>query len=425
MKKQPFYKQGIGHPFKQTDDNNIIYTDQPLHISGSPLKTHHKRGEFESLQHQDPNRGERVVDADGNQTWTHFTDSLTGKQANINQNRTYKRAMEIDKEAKNVPENLDLARYTDYAIKSRKHFDDTGKWLKFSDFEDQQQTDKMARNDGGLNIESQEVPKITPRGVIKSELPPIHGSGGDPFSTGTSSNNSGTEEVVSSTGGDPGSNKATEGLVRNYESKKGFTGNVRDDYIAKNISGEQAIRRSARGAKETAMGAGATRREAKAHKQLWKATAYAQEAGLTLGERDAKGNVIRQSQGVKQGSNMSDGKARRKAIKHMKRYNRLQHRMKPHEGHNIREGEIGDEYYGKGDVYNKGKGHGDGRNAQLRISGGSGPQSPKESSVWDIESNSNASASTNNTGGYSNQNNAKKKGGNTRKKIENYSGGLM
>ena len=31
MKEQPFYKKGIGHPLQQTETNDLLYIDQPLH----------------------------------------------------------------------------------------------------------------------------------------------------------------------------------------------------------------------------------------------------------------------------------------------------------------------------------------------------------------------------------------------------------
>ena len=57
----------------------------------------------------------------------------------------------------------------------------------------------------------------------------------------------------------------------------------------------------------------------------------------------------------------------------MRRYNRMQHRMKSHEGHNIDPKGIGSQYYGDKAKYNQNKdfaGH-DQRDAQKRVIGGS------------------------------------------------------
>ena len=61
--------------------------------------------------------------------------------------------------------------------------------------------------------------------------------------------------------------------------------------------------------------------------------------------------------------------------------------MKSHEGHNIDPKGIGSQYYGKGDVYNKPKGSGDGRNAQLRAAGGPGAVTVGNTNTQDLLNN--------------------------------------
>jgi len=71
-----------------------------------------------------------------------------------------------------------------------------------------------------------------------------------------------------------------------------------------------------------------------------------------------------------------------KGAKFTRRANRLRHRMKDYEGHNLRENEIGGQYYGDKAKFNQDPNFGahDQRNARARAAGGSATMNAKTTS---------------------------------------------
>ena len=320
----------------------------------------------------DPNRGEGP-------DFKTYTDPTTGKKAGIeyekgNLGRTYQDA--YAKRDMKTYGKMDLKQYTDFSKKQKAHYRTTGVWLSPDKMKEYEAKDKKGRGTF--------VPPSSNGNGNNNKPQIINSSGGNGNGNNTTikppSIGNFTSVAGVATNGKDTNGKDTEGgpkgLVKKYESQKGFSGDVLDKEIAKTTDA-QSIRRYARGMKDKALSAGATRREAKHHKMLGKALAYAQDAGMTLKETDAKGGVVNESVGKKSTSIIGDGKARKKAAKFIRRANRLAHRMKNYEGHNIRKGDVGSQYYGKEgeaitDVYNKPKGAGDGTDAQLRAKTGSG-----------------------------------------------------
>tara|TARA_Y100000004_G_scaffold133126_1_gene150329 strand:+ start:1928 stop:3097 length:1170 start_codon:yes stop_codon:yes gene_type:complete len=329
---------------------------KPFYKIGSIVK----EAALQQKGYLDPNRGEGP-------DFKTYTDPTTGKKAGIeyekgNLGRTYKDA--YAKRDMKTYGKMGLKEYTDFSKKQKAHYRTTGVWLSPDQMKAYKAKDTKGR---GTNNKPE---------IIKS-------SGGNGNNNTTNVNNNNTTDLITkNVVTDPNKSKDTngkdteggpKGLVRAYVPQKGFSGDVLDKDIADKTTDAQSIRRYARGLKSQAMGAGATRREAKHHKTLAKALAYAQDAGMTLKETDAKGGVVNESIGEKSKSSIKgkDGKARKKAMKLMKRANRLAHRMKDYEGHNIRKGDVGSQYYGDKQKYNQVT-PGDQRNAQLRAGAGSG-----------------------------------------------------
>ena len=146
-----------------------------------------------------------------------------------------------------------------------------------------------------------------------------------------------------------------KGLVREYETGKGFTGDVLDTQIVSQLD-KKNLKSFARKQKKESIKLGATRREARAQKELIKAVGYKAAAGINTREFDASGKVVREADTEGKGVGLQDvkaGRARKKGAKATRRFNRLQHRMKDYEGHNIRKNEICSQYYGYKDKFNQ------------------------------------------------------------------------
>jgi len=332
----------------------------------------YKIGSIVSEGYLDPNRGKKLEDG----TFGFYTDPTTKKKSTIeyergNLGRTHKDA--FDKRDMKTYGDMKLKEYTDFSKKQKAHYRTTGVWLSPDKMKEYEARDTKGRNNPGTFVPTNTTPPI-------SETNNLVNSSGNETSTlkgiGTfkdwSNKNKGSENKINLN--EPikfdkidlsGGKEA--GLVRKFESQKGFSGDVLDKEIAKTTDA-QSIRRYARGMKDKALSAGATRREAKHHKMLGKALAHAQDAGMVLKETDAKGNVVNESVGKKSTSIVGDGKARKKAAKFMRRANRLAHRMQKHEGHNMRKDDVGSQYYGKQQKYNQVTA-GDQRDAS-RLSGG-------------------------------------------------------
>ena len=332
----------------------------------------YKIGSIVSEGYLDPNRGKKLEDG----TFGFYTDPTTKKKSTIeyergNLGRTHKDA--FDKRDMKTYGKMDLKQYTDFSKKQKAHYRTTGVWLSPDKMKEYEARDTKGRNNRDPLVPTNTTPPI-------SETNNLVNSSGNETSTlkgiGTfkdwSNKNKGSENKINLN--EPikfdkidlsGGKEA--GLVRKFESQKGFSGDVLDKEIAKTTDA-QSIRRYARGMKDKALSAGATRREAKHHKMLGKALAHAQDAGMVLKETDAKGNVVNESVGKKSTSIVGDGKARKKAAKFMRRANRLAHRMQKHEGHNMRKDDVGSQYYGKQQKYNQVTA-GDQRDAS-RLSGG-------------------------------------------------------
>ncbi len=358
MKEQPFYKKGIGHPLQQTETNDLLYIDQPLHQNGT----------------LDPLRGDKDKKTD---KYTHYTDPASGTQGKLDSGRSYAQAYKIAKEKGLSPEGESQSDYTKFAKWQLGSYRDTGVWKSREDYASQFKSDTEARNgnetissgggrksEKGLNIERHEVNKF--------DVPEITASG-DP------------SELSKSESLTPESTKSSsKGYIQAYEKGKGFSGEVLDKEVVGQL-GKKELNAYARAQKKKALSLGATRREARAHKMDIKALGHYASAGETLKERDAQGNIVRESDteglGVGRQQNMA-GKARKKGAKFTRRANRLRHRMKDHEGHNLRENEIGGQYYGDTAKFNQNQNFGahDQRNAQARAAGGSATMNAKTTS---------------------------------------------
>jgi len=359
MKKPAFYKTGIGHPFKQTDDNNVIYTNQPLHL-------HEPGHKYEEQKFKDQNRGDKV---DGE--FQTFTDPKTGKKASINLNRSYATAQAIDEREGNVPPGLKPAEYKIFAQASKKNFHDTGKWLKWGDYSG----GRDANTDAGVIDNGNGSGNGT--GTPETKVEVTDNGNGNGNGTETPETIVEKEEIVppETPGDETPDTSAEKGYIRDYVKGEGFQGEVLDREVVGQM-GRKELNAYARAQKKKALSLGATRREARAHKMDIKALGHYASAGETLKERDAQGNIVRESDteglGVGRQQNMA-GKARKKGAKFTRRANRLRHRMKDHEGHNLRENEIGGQYYGDTAKFNQNPNFGahDQRNAQARAAGGS------------------------------------------------------
>jgi len=358
MKEQPFYKKGIGHPLQQTETNDLLYIDQPLHQNGT----------------LDPLRGEKDKTTD---KYTHYTDPSSGTQGKLDSGRSYAQAYKIAKEKGLSPEGESQSDYTKFAKWQLGSYRDTGVWKSREDYASQFKSDTEARNgnetissgggrkpEKGLNIERHDVSKF--------DVPEITASG-DP------------SELSKSESLTPESTKSpSKGYIQAYEKGKGFSGEVLDKEVVGQL-GKKELNAYARAQKKKALSLGATRKEARAHKMDIKALGHYASAGETLKERDAQGNIVRESDteglGVGRQVNMA-GKARSKGAKFTRRANRLRHRMKDHEGHNLRENEIGGQYYGDKAKFNQDSNFGahDQRNAQARAAGGSATMNAKTTS---------------------------------------------
>jgi len=358
MKEQPFYKKGIGHPLQQTETNDLLYIDQPLHQNGT----------------LDPLRGEKDKKTD---KYTHYTDPSSGTQGKLDSGRSYAQAYKIAKEKGLSPEGESQSDYTKFAKWQLGSYRDTGVWKSREDYASEFESDKTARNgnetissgggrkpEKGLNIER--------HSVNKPAVPEITASG-DP------SELSKPESIT------PESTKSpSKGYIQAYEKGKGFSGKVLDKEVVGQL-GKKELNAYARAQKKKALSLGATRREARAHKMDIKALGHYASAGETLTERDAQGNIVRQSDteglGIGKQVNMA-GKARKKGAKFTRRANRLRHRMKDYEGHNLRENEIGGQYYGDKAKFNQDPNFGahDQRNARARAVGGSATMNAKTTS---------------------------------------------
>ena len=357
----------------------------------------YKIGSIVKEGYLDPNRGKKLKDG----TFGFYTDPTTKKKSTIEYEkgslgRTYQDA--FAKRDMKTYGGMDLKQYTDFSKKQKAHYRTTGVWLSPDKMKEYEAKDTSATNNPGPFVPTNNTPPPP------SDNTPPNTPKDDP----TKLKHISYKDFLKNKNNDPGNkNNDNEpikfdkidlsggreaGLVRKFESQKGFSGDVLDKEIAKTTDA-QSIRRYARGMKDKALSAGATRREAKHHKMLGKALGFAQDAGMTLKETDAKGGVVNESVGEKSKSIVGDGKARRKANRLMKRANRLAHRMKDYEGHNVRKGDVGGQYYGKGDVYNQAAGTGDGRNAQLRV-GSPGAMNKVKSIVGKTNGNSNSDTST-------------------------------
>ena len=360
MKEQPFYRKGIGHPLQQTETNDVLYINKP------PL---HQNGTL------DPLRGDKDKKTD---KYTHYTDPSSGTQGKLDSGRSYAQAYKIAKEKGLSPEGESQSDYAKFAKWQLGSYRDTGVWKSREDYASQFKSDTDARN-GNETISSgggrkQEKGLQIEKHKIDSSLGKI-----EPTGSGDISELSKSESLT------PESTKSSsKGYIQAYEKGKGFSGEVLDKEVVGQL-GKKELNAYARAQKKKALSLGATRKEARAHKMDIKALGHYASAGETLKERDAQGNIVRESDteglGVGRQVNMA-GKARSKGAKFTRRANRLRHRMKDHEGHNIRKNEIGGQYYGDKAKFNQDPNFGahDQRNAQARAAGGSATMNAKTTS---------------------------------------------
>ena len=358
MKEQPFYKKGIGHPLQQTETNDLLYIDQPLHQNGT----------------LDPLRGEKDKKTD---KYTHYTDPSSGTQGKLDSGRSYAKAYKIAKEKGLSPEGESQSDYTKFAKWQLGSYRDSGVWKSREDYASEFASDKDARNgtetiSSGGGRKPEKASDIEQSGVNKFDVQGEVASGD-------------ISELSKSQSLTPESTKSpSKGYIQAYEKGKGFSGEVLDKEVVGQL-GKKELNAYARAQKKKALSLGATRKEARAHKMDIKALGHYASAGETLKERDAQGNIVRESDteglGVGRQVNMA-GKARSKGAKFTRRANRLRHRMKDHEGHNIRKNEIGGQYYGDKAKFNQDPNFGahDQRNAQARAAGGSATMNAKTTS---------------------------------------------
>ena len=370
----------------------------PFYKIGSALKQNGKI---------DPNSGKAI-----NGQYKTYTDSVTGKKTDIeyekgNLGRTDKDAWD-ERDTKTYGD-MSLKQYTDFSKKQKDHYKTTGVWRDRNEMEGFERKDKTAIKSGGGDSGS---------GVNKfvASTPPSSGDGiGKGIGTfkewlagknnNTSDGSGGKIDInkpitfpeVDLSGG----RKA--GLVRQFDSKKGgFQGDVLDQDLMKSGTDRSSIRQLRKGVKGTSKAMGATGREARAQAQLAKAVRLNAAAGLVTQETDASGKTVNESATKGLGLDptaAAGGKARKRAAKAMRRYNRMQHRMKSHEGHNLNKNEIGGQYYGQGDVYNKATGAGDGRDGQLKV-GSSGAMNKVKSIVGKTNGKTNGNPDSNTSTPY-------------------------
>ena len=129
MKEQPFYKKGIGHPLQQTETNDLLYIDQPLHQNGT----------------LDPLRGEKDKKTD---KYTHYTDPASGTQGKLDSGRSYAQAYKIAKQKGLSPEGESQSDYAKFAKWQLGSYRDTGVWKTRDDFKNESQ----ANTDAGVII---------------------------------------------------------------------------------------------------------------------------------------------------------------------------------------------------------------------------------------------------------------------------------
>ena len=358
MKEQPFYRKGIGHPLQQTETNDVLYIDKP------PL---HQNGTL------DPLRGDKDETTD---KYTHYTDPDSGTQGKLDSGRSYTQAYKIAKDKGLSPEGESQSDYTKFAKWQLGSYRDSGVWKSREDYASEFASDKDARN-GNETISS--GGGIKKEKVLEVESQP--GTYQDITASADISELSKPESTQSS----------SKGYIQAYEKGEGFSGEVLDKEVVGQL-GKKELNAYARAQKKKALSLGATRKEARAHKMDIKALGHYASAGETLKERDAQGNIVRESDteglGVGRQKNIA-GKAREKGAYFTKRANKLRHRMKDHEGHNLRKNEIGGQYYGDKAKFNQDPNFGahDQRNAQARAAGGSATMNAKTASAQNLLEN--------------------------------------
>jgi len=370
MKEQPFYRKGIGHPLQQTETNDVLYIDKP------PL---HQNGTL------DPLRGDKDETTD---KYTHYTDPDSGTQGKLDSGRSYTQAYKIAKDKGLSPEGESQSDYTKFAKWQLGSYRDSGVWKSREDYASEFASDKDARN-GNETISSG-------GGIKKEKVLEVKSQPGtykDITASGDISELSKPESTQSS----------SKGYIQAYEKGEGFSGEVLDKEVVGQL-GKKELNAYARAQKKKALSLGATRKEARAHKMDIKALGHYASAGETLKERDAQGNIVRESDteglGVGRQKNIA-GKAREKGAYFTKRANKLRHRMKDHEGHNLRKNEIGGQYYGDKAKFNQDPNFGahDQRNAQARAAGGSATMNAKTASAQNLLKNEATVVDPNSVGG--------------------------
>ena len=273
---------------------------RPFYKVGSIVK----EAALQQKGYLDPNRGKKLEDG----TFGFYTDPHTKKKSTIeyergNLGRTYQDA--FNKRDMKTYGKMDLKEYTDFSKKQKAHYRTTGVWLSPDEMNKYKSADTKGRGTNSVDGFS----SFTGGDNSNNNQSSTINSSGNETST---SKGIGTFKEFVDKNNDPKNNTTLNdpinidlsggreaGLVKAYVPQKGFSGDVLDKDIANKTTDEQSIRRYARGLKGQAMGAGATRREAKHHKTLAKALGYAQDAGMTLKETDAKGGVVNESVGKK------------------------------------------------------------------------------------------------------------------------------
>ena len=365
MKKQPFYRKGIGHPLQQTETNDVLYIDKP------PL---HQNGTL------DPLRGDKDETTD---KYTHYTDPDSGTQGKLDSGRSYTQAYKIAKDKGLSPEGESQSDYAKFAKWQLGSYRDSGVWKSREDYASEFDLDETARN-------SNET--ISSGGGIKKEKVKVLEVESQPGTYKDITASRDISELSKPESLTPESTKSpSKGYIQAYEKGEGFSGEVLDKEVVGQL-GKKELNAYARAQKKKALSLGATRKEARAHKMDIKALGHYASAGETLKERDAQGNIVRESDteglGVGRQKNIA-GKAREKGAYFTKRANKLRHRMKDHEGHNLRKNEIGGQYYGDKAKFNQDPNFGahDQRNAQARAAGGSATMNAKTTSAQNLLEN--------------------------------------
>ena len=394
MKKQPFYRKGIGHPLQQTETNDVLYIDKP------PL---HQNGTL------DPLRGDKDETTD---KYTHYTDPDSGTQGKLDSGRSYTQAYKIAKDKGLSPEGESQSDYTKFAKWQLGSYRDSGVWKSREDYASEFGSDEDARNgtetissSGGITKENVNVVEVESHDSSIGKIEPPEPADISELSTPESTQSS------------------SKGYIQAYEKGEGFSGKVLDKEVVGQL-GKKELNAYARAQKKKALSLGATRKEARAHKMDIKALGHYASAGETLKERDAQGNIVRESDteglGVGRQKNIA-GKAREKGAYFTKRANKLRHRMKDHEGHNLRKNEIGGQYYGDKAKFNQDPNFGahDQRNAQARAAGGSATMNAKTASAQNLLENEATVVDPNSVGGKINTiKNDLKKNQNKNKRVQ-------